>query len=71
MHMVAARHGFEGAMVGTGWTTSRSDCINRVREHHSHLVEGWLPSRKAAWALSECTTTDSIDYACSLPNALA
>ena len=41
VHMVAARFGCEGAMVGSGWGTSRPECMNRLRKHYSHLVEGW------------------------------
>ena len=65
MHMVAARLGFERAMVGTGWTTSWPDCIyiDRLRKHYSHLAGGWLLARKAAWALSRCMTPI---IACSL-----
>ena len=42
MHMVAARLGFEKAMVGTQRATPRSDCIDRLRKHYSHLAEGWF-----------------------------
>ena len=66
MHMVAARLGCERAMVGTGWATSCPDCMDRLRKHYSHLVEGWLLTRKAAWALSGCMATNSADYCCSL-----
>ena len=52
MHMVAARLGFERAMVGTGWTTSRPECMNRLTKHYSHLVGGWCLARKAVWAVS-------------------
>ena len=40
MHMVAARLGFEKAMVGTRWATPRPDCMDRLRKHYSHLAEG-------------------------------
>ena len=40
MHMVAARLGFEKAMVGTGRATPRPDCMDRLRKHYSHLAEG-------------------------------
>jgi len=60
--MVAARLGFEKAMVGIGRATPRPDCMDRLRKHYSHLAEGWLLARKAAWALSRCMTTDSADY---------
>ena len=39
MHMVAARLGFERAMVGTEWATSCPDCMDRLRKHYSHIVE--------------------------------
>ena len=38
MYMVAARLDCERAMVGTGWVTSRRDCMDRLRKHYSHLV---------------------------------
>ena len=41
MYMVAARLGCESVIVGTKWATHRSDCMERVRKHHSHLVGGW------------------------------
>ena len=62
MHMVAARLDFEKAMVGTRRATPRSDCMDRLRKHYSHLAEGWFLARKAAWALSGCMATDSADY---------
>ena len=62
MHMVAARLGFEKAMVGTRWATPRPDCMDRLRKHYSHLAEGWLLARKAAWSLSGCMATNSADY---------
>ena len=62
MHMVAARLGFEKAMVGTGRATSRPDCMDRLKKHYSHHVEGRFLARKAAWALSRCMATDSADY---------
>ena len=40
MHMVAARFGCERAMVGTGWATSRPDCVDRLTKHYSRLVGG-------------------------------
>ena len=46
IHMVAARLGFERAMVRAGWATSCHDCMNRLRKHYSHLVEGWFLARK-------------------------
>ena len=45
MHMVAARLGFEKAMVVTGWATSHPD---RLRNHYSHRVGGWFLAKKAA-----------------------
>ena len=60
MHMVAARLGFERAMVVIGWATSHPDCMDSLRI--SHLVEGWFLARKAAWALSGCMAIDSADY---------
>ena len=62
MHMVAARLGFEKAMVGTGRPTPHPDCMDRLRIHYSHLAEGWFLARKAAWSLSGCMATDSADY---------
>ena len=62
MHMVAARLGFEKAMVGTQRATPRSDCMDRLRKHHSHLAEGWFLARKAFWSLSGCMATDNADY---------
>ena len=70
MHMVAARLGFEKVMVGTEWATSCPDCMDKLRKHYSHLVEGWFLARKAVWALSGCMTTDSADY-CMLVNEWA
>ena len=60
--MVASRLGFERAMVGTGRATSHPECMDRLRKHYSHLVEGWFLARKAAWVLSGCMATDSADY---------
>ena len=65
-----ARLGFEKAMVGTGRATSHPDCMDRLRKHDSHLVEAWFLARKAAWALSGCMATDSVDY-CMLVNEWA
>ena len=36
VHMVAARLGFEKAMVGTGRATPCPDCMDRLRKHYSH-----------------------------------
>ena len=62
MHMVAARLGFEKAMVGTWRATPLPNCMDRLRKHYSHLTEGWFLVRKAVWALSGCMATDSADY---------
>ena len=61
MHMVAARLGCERDMFGTRWATSHPDCMERLRKHYSHLVEGWFLAWKAAWALSWCMTVESAD----------
>ena len=63
VHMVAARLGCERAMVGT-WARSHPDCMDRLRKHYFHLVEGWFLARKAAWSLSRQLIVLSI--ACSL-----
>ena len=60
--MVAARLDYERAMVGTGWATSRPDCMDRLRKHYSHFSGGWFLASKAAWTLSRCMTTESADY---------
>ena len=57
-HLVASRLGCERAMVGMGWATSCSGCMDRLRKHYI---------RKAAWSLSGYMTTDSTDY-CMLVN---
>ena len=50
--MVAARLGCERAVVRTGWATSHTDCMDRLRKHHSHLIyTGLVLAKKAAWAL--------------------
>ena len=56
MHMVAARLGCKSAMDGTRWANSFSGCME------THLVEGSFLAGKAAWALSGCLTTVSVDY---------
>ena len=61
LHMVAARLDFEKAMVGARWATSRPDCMDRLRKHYPHLVEGWFLVKKAAWALSGCMATNSAE----------
>ena len=67
VHMVAARLGFQKAMVGAGRANPRPDCMDRLRKHYSHLAEGWFLARKAACALSGCMATDSAEY-CMLIN---
>ena len=62
MHMVAARLGFEKAMVGTKGAIPCPDCKDRLRKHYSHLAEGWFLARKAAWALSGCMANNIADY---------
>ena len=62
MHMVAARLGFEKAMVGTQRATPCSDRMDRLTKHYSHLAEGWFLARKASWSLSGCMATDNADY---------
>jgi len=62
VQMVAARLGFEKAMVGTQRATPRPDCMDRLRKHYSHLAEGWFLARMAACALSGCMVADSADY---------
>ena len=39
MHMVAARLGFEKAMVVTVWVISHPDCMDRLRNCYSHILE--------------------------------
>ena len=60
--MVAARVGFQKAMVGTGRATPHPDCMDRLKNATSHLAEGWFLARKAAWSLSGCMATDSGVY---------
>ena len=45
VHMVAARLGFEKAMVGTQRATPCPDCMDRLRKYYSHLAEGWFLAR--------------------------
>ena len=52
----------ETVMVGTGWVTSCPDCMDKLTKHYSHLVGCWFLARMAAWALSGCMTTESVDY---------
>ena len=67
MHMVATRLGCQSAMVGTWWANSCPGCVDRLRKRYSHLVGGLFLAGKAAWALSGCVTTESVDY-CMLIN---
>ena len=60
MHMVAARLGFERAMVGTRWATSRPDSMDRLSKHYSHLVG------KAAWFWVGIRLPKVLTIACSL-----
>ena len=62
VQVVAARLGFEKAMVGTRRATQHPDCMDRLRKHYSHLAEGWFLARKAAWALSGCMASNSADF---------
>ena len=58
MHIVAARFGFERAMVGTRFATSCPDCMDKLRKQYPHLIEGRFLARKAAWPLSSRMTTN-------------
>ena len=60
--MVAARLCCKSAMVGTGWANSCPGCMDRLRKRYSHLVGGSFLAGKAAWALSRCLITESVDY---------
>ena len=64
--MVAARLGFEKAMVGTWRATPRPDCFYRLRIHYSHLAEGLFLARKAAWSLSSCLQPIILTLTCLL-----
>ena len=44
--------------------------MDRLKKYHSHLVGSSFLAAKAAWALSECLTTESADY-CVLVNEWA
>ena len=57
------------AVKGHGWdhVGHLLPCMDRLRKHYSHLVEGWFLARKAAWALSRCMTTES-GYYCMVVN---
>ena len=57
------------AVKGHGWDHVGHflPCMDRLRKHYSHLVEGWFLASKAAWALSGCMTSNSADY-CMLVN---
>ena len=65
----AAWLGCERAVVGTGWATSRTDCMNRLSKHYYHLVEGWFMARTATCLDSE-TTKIVLTIVCSLMNGL-
>ena len=67
MHMVAKSLGCKSTIVGTRWANSCLGCMNRLREHYSHLVGSLFLAGKAAWALSGYVTTESADY-CMLIN---
>ena len=45
MDMVAARLGFEKAMVVTRKATPRPDCMDRRRKHYSHLAVHMVAAR--------------------------
>ena len=62
MHMVAASLDSERVMVGTEWATSHPDCLDRLTKHYYDHVGGWFLTRKAAWALCGCITTERADY---------
>ena len=61
-NLVAARLGFEKAIVGTRRATPRPECLDRLRIHYYHLAEGWFLAKNAAWFLSRCMATESADY---------
>ena len=65
----AARLDCERAMVGTGWAISCPDCMNRLRKHYYHLVEGWFMARKAT-GLGSKTTKIVLTIVFSLMNGL-
>ena len=62
MHMVAARLGYQSAMVGTGSDNSCPGCMDRLRKCYLYLVEGSFLAGKAAWAVSGRLSTKSADY---------
>ena len=48
-------------MDGTGWATSRPDCMDRLRKHYSHLVDGWfLASRLIACSIMSGYTVEPL-----------
>ena len=49
VHMVAPRLPCERVMVRTGWVTSRTDWMDSLTKHYSHLLGGWFQARKAAY----------------------
>ena len=57
-------------MVRTGLATPLPDCMDRLRNRHSHFAGVWFLARKAAWALSGCITTESADPECETCLAL-
>ena len=69
MHMVAARLGFEKAMVGTWRATPRSDCMDRLRKHYSHLAEGWFLARMVAWS-QDCLVRPEVDMSADFESEL-
>ena len=48
MHMVAARLGCKGAMIGTGWANSHPGYMNRLRNCYSHIVKGFISGREGS-----------------------
>ena len=63
MHMVAARLGFERAMVGTGWVTTHPDCMDRLGKHCSYLLQCcFWQGRLLGLAVSGCRAISSADY---------
>ena len=62
MHMVAARHGCQSAIVGVWWANSCPGYMDRLRKCYSHLVGGLFLAGKVPWTLSGCMTNESADY---------
>ena len=44
------------------WLVPGGPPHDKLRKHYSHLAEDWFLARKAAWALSWCMATDSVNY---------